>query len=357
MPDIRPRPRREAAPELVERLEAIHDWYEGMVSANTGRLVYEYDPATDEAIANGSPIRNIAAIHDVEVVSQFLDRESLGPVVERSLEHYGEYIIARDGALMLEPDRLGEPSGIPHSAFMILALAASDSPARETTINGLAEGILNQQREDGSYRVFFGGHDDQGVEIYPGEAMLALLRVYETSEDPRHLISVERAFRYYSDRFSPGEISNRLRIFFANWQSQYGVLLHGMTDTDLVRRAVHDYLFELHDYVVDSGFYDHLDDQPDSHATVEVASALEGINAGYTVAERINDEARLETYGRCIRSAMHWLFDAQRHETDNPREQGGFGHSPNDRTQRIDVTGHAASGFIKAARNGIAPSS
>jgi hypothetical protein len=35
------------------------------------------------------------------------------------------------------------------------------------------------------------------------------------------------------------------------------------------------------------------------------------------------------------------------------RERGGFGESLQDRTQRIDVTGHAASAFMKSAQNGI----
>ena len=354
MPEIRPG-QEETPTLLVDRIAAIHDWYKGMVSAQSGRLLYEYDPESDAAIANGNPIRNIAAIRDVQLVSDYLDRSELDAVVERSLQHYGDYITARDGALILDSEGLGEPSSIAHSAFMILALAATDSPARRPTIKSLAEGILNQQREDGSFEIYFGGQEDDGLEFYPGEAMLALMQTYEMGDEPRHLISVERGFNYYSDRFDPDNVSDRLRIFYANWQSQYGLLLYEMTDTETMRTAVRDYIFALHDRTIASGFYERLEDHPGRHATVQVASALEGLNDAYTIAEHEEDDERLATYATCIRSALSWLLRAQRFADAVPRERGGFGHSMTDRTQRIDVTGHAASGFIKCVDNDILP--
>jgi len=35
------------------------------------------------------------------------------------------------------------------------------------------------------------------------------------------------------------------------------------------------------------------------------------------------------------------------------RERGGFGLSVDNRTQRIDITGHAASAFMKSVANGV----
>ncbi len=356
MPDVRTR-RQQAPSQLVDRLESIHDWYEGMVSGDTGRLVYEYDPVDDESVANGHPIRNIAAIRDVERLSRFLERDDLRPVVERSLEHFSEYIIPHRDGLILDSDGLGEPSNIAHSAFMVLALSGSDAPARKSTVAGLARALMDQQREDGSYEVFFGERPDEGVEFYPGELMLALMRSYEISGDPEQLISVERGFRFYQDRFRPDDISNRLRIFYANWQSQYGVRLHELTDADVLRDEVRDYLFDLHDEIVKSGFYEQIDARPHDQSTVEVASAVEGLSEAYTVAARENDQdQRQNLYGECLRTALSWLFDAQRTDTDHPRERGGFGYSLDDRTQRIDITGHAMSGLIKCAENDIEPS-
>jgi len=44
---------------------------------------------------------------------------------------------------------------------------------------------------------------------------------------------------------------------------------------------------------------------------------------------------------------------AQRTTGCTDRERGGFGGSLAIRQQRIDVTGHVASGFIKSVENGI----
>ncbi|HEU5260858.1 MAG TPA: hypothetical protein VFU41_05465 [Gemmatimonadales bacterium] len=121
---------------VTERLSLILDWYQGMISERTGRLVYTYDPEADVTIADGSPIRDIASIWDVELLSRFLARSDLLPLVERSLEHYSGYLVGRDGALVLDPVRLGEPSGIAHGAFMILAFLESRLAGREAKIVG-----------------------------------------------------------------------------------------------------------------------------------------------------------------------------------------------------------------------------
>jgi hypothetical protein len=56
---------------LVDRLELMFDWYKGMVDQHTGRLLYRYDPQKDIAIADGEPIRDIAAVWDVELLARF----------------------------------------------------------------------------------------------------------------------------------------------------------------------------------------------------------------------------------------------------------------------------------------------
>ncbi len=49
-----------------DRLRFMFDWYKGMIDESTGRLLYLYDPENDVTIGDGEPIRDIAAIWDVE---------------------------------------------------------------------------------------------------------------------------------------------------------------------------------------------------------------------------------------------------------------------------------------------------
>jgi hypothetical protein len=346
-------PVEEASPTLTERLNLMFEWYRGMVSEQTGRLVYTYDPETDRVIADGSPIRDIASLWDLELLSRFLGRSDLLPVVARGLTYYAGFLVSRDGGLILDPERLGEPSGIAHSAFLILALCESDLPGREAMIAGLAEGILGQQREDGSYRIHFGPEYDEGLELYPGEAMLALMRAYALGKDAKYLRSVERGFEYQRERFPPDALPADIRVFHANWQSQCGALLHAGTQRASLRDATRAYVFGLHDEILRMGFYDRIARQPLSQATVEVACGLEGLNDAYTIAARARHTDRVRAYGDGIRAALRWLCRAQRLDHCTTRERGGFGHSLNDRTQRIDVTGHVLGGFLKAVWNGL----
>jgi hypothetical protein len=342
---------------LQQRLALILDWYQGMTSDQTGRLVYSYEPESDSVISNGSAIRDIASIWDMEILGNFLQRPDLNPLIERSIRHYASYIVAQDGALILDSARLRESSGIAHSAFMLLAILdaapAVDVPRRESTIAGLAEGLLHQQRPDGSYRIYFGDEADEGLEFYPGEAMLALMRAHALTGENRYLRSVEQGFRFFRRSFPADAIAGDLRVFHANWQSQYVGLLHESTPSKTLRRMIREYIFAIHDRVIGEHFYEDIERLPMQQATVEVACALEGLNDAYGIAVREADRTRMEIYERCIRTALTWLLRAQRIDPCTSREKGGFGHSLVERTQRIDVTGHVVGGFIKSVRNSI----
>jgi len=141
-------------------------------------------------------------------------------------------------------------------------------------------------------------------------------------------------------------------VFFANWQSQAGRPLFEATSRPEVKDLVRAFLFELHDRVIKSGYYDRVAQRPERQACVEVACALEGVADTYAIAVSTQDR-RAADYRRCIRTALGFLVRAQRTTGCTDRERGGFGGSLASHGQRIDVTGHVASGFIKSVENGI----
>jgi hypothetical protein len=336
---------------LVDRLALMFDWYKGMVDERTGRLLYTYDPETGLAVGDGEPIRDVAAVWDVEVLSAFLARDDLRDLIRRSLDHFGQRVAPRDGYAIVAPG--GESSSIAHSAFMALALARSDLPDKVQRFTPLVDGIIRQQRTDGSYKIFFDAVPDSGEELYPAEAMLALLEAYRLTREARHLESVERGFAYYKrDYYDRALVDPDAMVFFANWQSQAGRPLFETTSRPEVKDLVRAFLFELHDRVIANGFYDRVARRPERHACVEVACGLEGLADAYAVAVATEDRRAAE-YRRCIGLALAFLVRAQRTTDCTARERGGFGGSLTSREQRIDVTGHAASGFIKSVENGI----
>lgn len=346
------------AEALKERLELVFEWFQGMVNPATGRLEYLYLPETDSFIRGYCPIRDLGSVWDVEVLGTFLGRHELRRMIKKSLRHYEDYLARRNGCLMLDSVRLQEPSSIAHSAFLLLAmLNAPDAPPdllqSNPAIARLAEGILRQQRRDGSYRVYFEDLPDQGEELYAGEAMLALVEFFRHSSDQRFLGSVARGLAYYDTHyFGSGCVGKDILIFFANWQSQAARALHACTRDEQIRGTVADYVFRMHDQIIDSGFYERVSRQPARQISVEVACALEGLNEAYAIAKDIGDE-RASLYSECICTGLEYLLNLQCIAGCTSKERGGFGLSFEERAQRIDITGHAASAFMKSIENGI----
>jgi hypothetical protein len=338
---------------LRARLQLIYDWYGRMVNPATGTLEYLYIPEEDAFVRERSPIRDIASVWDLELLGELLKRQELRPVIDRSLAHYAGYLIARDGYLILDPGQLQEPSSIAHSAFTILALLHAPPPRRMDQIGALAEGILRQQRADGSYRVYFHDLPDEGEELYAGEAMLALLEAYRQLNETRYLRSAEEGVSYYDAQyFRQGRVTDDGLVFFANWQSQACRLLFEHSESAAVRAQVSAYVWLMHDTVIERGFFRRVDRRPDEQVSVEVACALEGLGAAYALA-RTSSDMRVGGYGRCLCIGLAYLLALQCTGGGTARERGGFGLSRSERMQRIDVTGHAASAFLRSLENGI----
>jgi hypothetical protein len=108
----------------------------------------------------------------------------------------------------------------------------------------------------------------------------------------------------------------------------------------------------LHDWIIERGFYEEVERRPNRQVSVGVAYALESLNDAYALASATNDD-RVRRYRRSVCAELAYLLRLQCGADGTERERGGFGASLHDRTQRIDITSHAASAFMKSAQNGI----
>lgn len=126
------------------------------------------------------------------------------------------------------------------------------------------------------------------------------------------------------------------------------------TSDAALKQQVAGYVFRLHDRVSGLGFNEEVERHPARQVSVAVACALEGLNEAYAIARATQDDQRVERYLRCICVGLAYLFQVQCIQRCTERERGGFGMSLSERAQRIDVTGHAASAFMKSVENRIA---
>ena len=195
-------------------------------------------------------------------------------MINKSLQHYKRYVIAHDRYMILDPERLGEPSSIAHNAFMILALLHAPSGRYIRRIAALADGILQQQTLNGSFKIHFNDLPDHGEELYAGEAMLALLESYRQLKNTRYLDSAQRGFSYYDTQyFQRDRVREDTLVFFANWQSQACRLLLEYAESDTLKKEVANYVFRMHDRIIDQGFYACVHQLPGQQVSVEVAGA------------------------------------------------------------------------------------
>jgi len=338
---------------LINRLNLIFKWYLGMVNERTGRLHYMYYPKFSIFSDAGSPIREIASVWEMEMLGSLLNRKDLKPVIDKILQYYIGFCIEGNGYVILNPEQLWEPSSIAHSAFMILSLLYSQIPDGKARAILMAEGILRNQRNNGSYKIYFGDEPDTGLEFYPGEAMLSLMELHGKTSDYKYMKSVESGFHYYSSQYFEKGLGEEIPVFFANWQSQFCRLLFQYAESDYLREGIRRYVFELHDRIIENDFYIDIQIHPARQSSVEVACAAEGLNDAYSIAAGGHEEQRMERYRESLCIALSYLLDVQCTEHCAQMEEGGFGFSLSERTQRVDVTGHVVSAFVKSLRNAI----
>jgi hypothetical protein len=182
---------------------------------------------------------------------------------------------------------------------------------------------------------------------------LALLETYRQFNDNRYLDSARRGFSYYDKQyFRSDRVTEDSLVFFANWQSQACRLLFEYAEGDALKNDVANYVFCMHDRILDHGFYEDVRQLPGQQVSVEVASAVEGLNEAYFLADCCGDE-RAERYRQCICIGLAYLLTLQTTQDGIERERGGFGFSLTERSQRIDIAGHVASAFMKTLEHGI----
>ena len=149
-----------------------------------------------------------------------------------------------------------------------------------------------------------------------------------------------------------GIIDEETGRFVYIYHSQYSHLLFDHTKNGELKKAIKDYVFELQDRIIQGHFYKNVEKYPRQQSSVEVACALEGLNDPYSLAYHENDD-RTDTYYDCICGALSYLLEVQCIHHCAEKQRGGFGFLLTDRIQRIDVTGHVVSAFIKSLKNKI----
>ena len=337
---------------LRERIGLAASWFKNNTNRNGG-LEYEYEPSKDEYSSDNNHVRQIATVWSVAGVRNFLDDESLTPIIHSALDMYVENIECKDEYCFVKIDSSAK---LAYNAFMVLALLhAPEYPSADRHMRLLADGILSQQQENGSYNTYFDSNRNSGTDYYPGEAMYALMQLYEATGDVRYLESVKKAFPYYRKYWR-----KNISTAFVPWHSQAYLLLYRATKDP----EVADFVFEMNDWLIDryqikdSSRLDYIGGFPRSEPRYSTASYEEGINDAYSLAKMIGDKEHMQKYRDSIRMGMRFILLTQFtpenafYITNQDRAIGGFRKKLTDNEQRIDYTQHASFAIMKSIENG-----
>lgn len=378
---------------ILSMLARMTNYFHSMVDPRTDRFYYRCLPEAGRHIHGHSPIRDLASSWNTANCLSFWGENDIQPQVRSELydavvatiEAYsGESSFQTFGnsCAALSPKLLREQSTIAHSAFLILSTVGAlrlpllNAETCTVPIEDLVNGILSMQRDNGAFTIQFGSDDIyQGIEFYPGEAMLALVDALDVVSPARRqdiVAAVRRAFVFYADYYRQGHVRKSYISFFGNWQVNCFAKLidvlreeeeitpavsagDGLAASSVTSTVVTNYVLELCDAIVSSDPWQRLHrGDYDMLATVEIACGLEAIAEGNRIALKADSEAihsdvmnRVSLYWRYVEHAVQFLLTVQDQLQLGAVGFGGLCHGIDMVEQRLDVTGHAVNALIK----------
>jgi len=334
---------------LHERLRLAASWFANNVNEETGTMEYVYYPSRDKYSSKNNHVRQLATLWSIATLRNALGDTRLDRIIERTLQKYLSYVECEEDRCVVDIEGKAK---IAYNAFLILALLETPAyPEAKPLMMKLGEALLKQQKEDGSYHTYFHSDKNTGIDYYPGEAMLALMRLFEETQDPKYLHSVEKAFPYYRDYWRGNK-----NTAFVPWHTQAYFLLYQHTEDPRLKSFV----FEMNDWLIDkyqikeSERLDFIGGFPKGVPRNSSSSYLEGINDAYALAKQVGDIRHRKKYEDSIRSGIRFILLTQYtpensfYLVNQDRTIGGFRKTLLSNSQRIDYTQHALLAILKA---------
>ncbi|MFH1308341.1 MAG: hypothetical protein ABIH72_05815 [archaeon] len=309
-------------------------------------LYYIYDVEQEVHPEEYHYLRSSASLWSVAKLANYLDDKSYGLLAKRGFEFFENYFEADAENdfifLNITPDNIK----LGYSAFLILTLTEMEHEEKEYYLEKFANGILYSQNDDGSLNAEFYSGELGSQDYYPGEALFALMTLYETNGEQRYLEAVENAFPYYSSYWR----KNR-NTAFVPWQSRAYQKLYNANPDDEVR----DFVFEMNDWMLEQHSPKGNCSDFDFSGGIVTSVYVEGVNRAYELASDVGDNERARCYKNFVIEGLDATLDLQ--VTDREKYEieaiGGFLGSNDSTTQRVDRNQHAVMSLMEARELGI----
>ncbi len=340
----------------------------------SGQFIYLYDAANDRPEGGYNLLRHCGTAMSLFQVYGLTKDESVKLAGDRALtwmERTSRFVDPEvPGVIFLkEPPQYGGAIKLGAMGLGVLALLAAEehggefTPERAELARGLGRAILHLQLPSGELASY---HAAKGVPVsdrrsiyYPGEATLALVRLYRWDRDPKWLEAAKRSAEFQATRrWTWGGLE--MYVPFDAWGAQSLEELWRETKDDRHAR----WAFTIGDELLRATLPRGANIPPDlvgatmSSRAVRVtptSSRNEAMVALARLARDFGDEKRARRYREAAIDAA-WFSTAQQFRPENswwvknpPAAMGGIRESIVDNSVQIDGVQHALTGLIGVA--------
>ena len=339
---------------LFERIALTKTWFINNINNGTERLQYMYYPSSDRYSSSNNDVRQLGTLWSITKLKDIFPDSSFDNLIKETLNYYLDYSVSIEDYSFI---MISNEAKLAYNAFLILSLLnAPDYPDNNKWLTSLAKGIISLQDINGSFNTYFVSDRNTGIDYYPGEAMLALMKLYNKTGERTYLNSVYKAFYYYRQYWR-----NNKTTAFIPWHSQIYFLLYN----EIKDPEIKDFVFEMNDWLINNyqiysdAYVDEIGGFPKTNPRNSTSSYLEGITDAYLLARNIDDNFHLIKYKDAIRLGVRFILLTQYTEDNafyienQKRTLGGFRHSLISNTQRIDYSQHAIMALMKIYNNRI----
>lgn len=359
------------APDYVEDGTAAHlveacvryggDWIEYSQKWD-GSFYYIYYPEEDTYSTANNILRHAGTVYSVLLLYEYTQELRYLRVGYKGigflLRHLGQ--VDEETSFIKYNDKVK----LGGAALCLLCLTKykelTDTPYFDEVMVKMGNFLLYMQKENGWFESTYYYEGDYvnyfNSSIYPGEAMLALARLYQTTAEEKYLEALDLAYSYYSNLAT----FNWRNMAFVPWTtSAFAEAYHFEENADYA-----DFALAMSDFVLGYQISEDTYDEQDhnlkggfgSEPSVNTASYMEGLGDAYKLALKLNYSQKIEDYREALIWGAEWILSLQyRHKkiedlTCPRRAFGGFHHSFKGEGWsdiRVDYTQHSISALLR----------
>lgn len=325
-----------------------------------GRFVYTYDPIRDSADDSYNILRHAGTVYSMLELYEVTEDERLLKAARRGID----YLVTQ-----MRPDPLDEnalcvvesdSAKLGGSALAVIALArytkVTDDRAFLPVMERLTAGMLKRQHEGGGFgwhKVEYPSGKDVGFvsEYYPGEALLALIRMHALTANDDYAVAAERGARYLIEVRDKGVPVHRL--LHDHWLLYaLNELHHVRPRKEFLEHAANIVTAILSKRQLDPYYPDWIGGFYTPPRSTPAATRSEGLLAAYRLFKdhEMDKEADLclQTASLAVRFQLLTQLrpESAMYLPDPPRAIGGFRNSLTDYDIRIDYVQHNISALL-----------